>query len=138
MRLFQFTAEADCLLCAATQLAGINNDSSIRIFHVLQSALGKTAIDQFPHGISIRNPPEFIKASSWTPAATIDAVFQRHVERSAIDASLSAGNNFHLPLGMEQRAWFNPAWIGMMLIGSRHSVLGSVGENRYRLCRNHE
>src|SRR6266496_66001 len=96
MRLSQLTTEADCLLRPTTQLAGINDNGSIRVLYVLQSALGEAAAAfQLVDGISIRNPSEFIQASNRTPTARIDPVFQRNVERSAIDASLSAGNYFH-------------------------------------------
>src|ERR1700704_4368191 len=71
----------------------VDDDSSVRIFDVVQSALGKTAI--FLERIMLWNSAQFINAAGWTPATAIDSMFQGDVERGAIAARLPAGNNFH-------------------------------------------
>jgi hypothetical protein len=90
-------AKLDRLLRAASQLARINDDGPIGVFDVLQGSLGETAAFQLPHWIAIWNPPEFIKTSSWTPTAGLDSVLQRNIKRRAINACLSARNDFHVP-----------------------------------------
>src|SRR6266481_1525609 len=102
MRPLLFKAEADCLLSAATKLAGVNNDSSIRIFHVLQRAFRETTGFQFLKRILIRNQAKFVKPSGGTPSAAFDSVLERDIERRAINACLPAGNYFQ---SIRYRRW---------------------------------
>ena len=80
------------MLSAATKLAGVNNDSSIRIFHVLQRAFCETTGCQFLKRILSRNQAKFVKPSGGTPPAAFDSVLERDIERCAINACLPAGN----------------------------------------------
>ena len=82
-----------CLFSASAQLARVNDDRPVRLLHILKSALHKSAVLQFHYGIAIRNSADFIEASRRTPTTAVDSVLQRSIERCAINARLSAGNN---------------------------------------------
>src|SRR6202035_6069304 len=95
MRPLLLNAESDGLFRATAQLAGINDNDPRGILHVLQRPLAKSAGYQLLNWISIWNPPEFIEAPSGTPAATLDSVLKRNIERCAINASLPTRDYFH-------------------------------------------
>ena len=95
MRLLQLNTEANGLFGPAAKLSWVNNDSSIRIPHVLQRAFGETTRLQFPNGISIGNLAEFVQPSGRTPSAALNPVFERHIERGAINACLPARDDLH-------------------------------------------
>jgi len=78
------------LLSAAAKFAWVNDERSVRIFHVLQRALGETANCQFLNWVLIRNPAEFIETPSWTPPTAFDSMLQCDIERRTIHARLSA------------------------------------------------
>jgi hypothetical protein len=86
------------LLSAATKLAWVNDERSVRIFHVLQRPLTETTSFQLLNWVLVGNPAEFIKTPGRAPPATLDSVLQRDVECRAIHAGLSARNNFHVLL----------------------------------------
>ena len=86
-------ATLDGELGSAAQLGMIDDNGSIRIFYVVQSALGKAAV--FLKRIAFRNSAEFIETAGRTPAAAIDSMSQRRIKRRAIHTGLPAGNNFH-------------------------------------------
>src|SRR5215467_11832588 len=88
-------AEANCLLSAAAQVAGVNDNVSIRILHVLQGPLGKSAGFQLLKWVLIRNPAKFIEPSRRTPPTALDSVHECNIERRAINACLSARDDFH-------------------------------------------
>jgi hypothetical protein len=88
-------AEVDRLLGSSTQVAGVNDNGSIGILYVLQSSLGQSTVFQLLKWVTVRNSAEFIDASSRTPTAGFDSVLQRDIKRCAIDACLSARNDFH-------------------------------------------
>src|SRR5262249_44012140 len=86
--------EAKGLLSAAAKFLRVNDNSSIRIFHVLQRAFGETAALQFLDWVVIRDLAEFIQPSSRTPSAALKPVPEPDVECGAINACLSARDNF--------------------------------------------
>jgi hypothetical protein len=94
-----FNAETHGLFGAADQIAEVKDSGSRGISHVLQRPLAESTVFQFPERITIWDSAELIEASSRTPAATIDSVLECNIEGGAIDASLSAGDYFHVPLG---------------------------------------
>ena len=93
MRPFLLNTEVNGLFGAAAHLAEVNDHRSIRIFDILQGALGETAVFQFLERITVGNFANFIEPSSGTPTAAIDSEFYRGIKCCAIDAGLSAGNN---------------------------------------------
>jgi hypothetical protein len=96
--------ELNRLLRAALELPGINDHCPVRILNVLQSALPEPAGRQFAQRITIWNSAEFVQTPRRTPATAFDPVAQRDVERRAINAGLSAGNDFHTPKPLS-RQW---------------------------------
>jgi len=77
---------------SAAKLGMVDDNGSVRIFDVLQSAFGKAAV--FLKRIMLRNSAQLIKSARRTPTAAIDSMFQSYVERRAIHARLPAGNDF--------------------------------------------
>jgi len=90
MRPLQLNTEANGLLSAAAKFYRVNDDSAIRIFHVLQRAFGETAALQFLNWVVIRNFAEFIQPSGRTPSAALKPVPERDIECGTINACLPA------------------------------------------------
>src|SRR2546421_12989196 len=77
----------------AAKLAKVDSNRPVGISLVRHCALGETAVIQFFDRISIRDPAKLIEAPGRTPAAAVDSMYQRNIERRAIHAGLSSGNN---------------------------------------------
>src|SRR5438552_14123193 len=105
MRPLVLNAKPNCLLGAAPQLAEINNNRPIRIFDVLQRALGEPTAAQLSHGISIWNSAEFVETPGRTPTAAVSSVCERDIERGPINTCLATRNYFHLPCDAFSRRW---------------------------------
>jgi hypothetical protein len=88
-------AKMNCLLSAAAQLVEVDNHRGVGIFDILHCAFDKTSVLQFFDRITIWNSAELIEATRRTPTAALNSVLERGIERRAINARLSAGNNFH-------------------------------------------
>src|SRR6476620_1360904 len=97
MRPLLLNASSYRLLGAAAQLTGINDNRPIRIFDVLQRALGEPTAVQLSDGISIWNSAELVETPRRTPTPAIDSVCKRDIERCAINACLATRDYFHLP-----------------------------------------
>ena len=93
-RMVKLLATVDRVFGTGAQFVEVDHDSSIRVFDVLQSALGETPLLQFFHRIAIRNPAKFIETSGRAPSAAIDPMLKSSIKRRAINPSLSARNNF--------------------------------------------
>src|ERR1043166_7079293 len=98
MRPVQLLAALDGESRSTARLIEIDHDGTVGVLHVLQCAIGEAPLRQLLKRVPIGNSSNLIEPPSWTPATAIDAMFERNIERGAIDTSLSPGTNFHAPL----------------------------------------
>ncbi len=95
MRLFLFDTELDCFRSSAPKFARVNRNRCVGLSHICPRAVLEPTVLQLFHWISVRNSPELIEPAGRARAATLNSMFDRGIERSAIDTGLPARNDFH-------------------------------------------